>query len=196
MAYVRTGLSGLGVAPVVAGAVTKFGYSALKSILGTKPPEKPFPWRWDKGGAKVGDTTVMVEPGRFGIIYMTGYQFFRVWVGTVNEVFGVPGFDISGTIDDGKRAWRAYVIEGRIQLLEDFGKGWVPVFSGTKQQMIDWTGHVGPIRRPAVAVTAAPAIAPEAMPIVAAGFVPDLGGATMPLLIAAGLAVMFILKSR
>lgn len=197
MAYVRTVLSGLGVAPVVAGAVTKFGYSALKSIIGTKPPEKPFPWRWDKPGREVGFTGFPnPDPGHFGIVYGTQGKWFRVWEGSVNDVFGVPGFDVSGTIDGDKRAWRAYVTEGRIQLLEDFGKGWVPVFSGTKQQMIDWTGHVGSIRRPTAAVTAAPDIGPETMPTVAAGFAPDLGGATMPLLIAAVLGLMFLLKSR
>lgn len=193
MAYVQT-LSGLGVAPVVAGAVTKFGYSALKSLIGTKPPEKPFPWRWDKATTEIGYTGPQARPGHFGIVYGTQYKWFRVWAGTVNDVFGVPGFDISGTIDGGKRAWRAYVTEGRIQLLEDFGKGWVPVFAGTQRQMIDWTGHVGPIRRPQVAVTARPAVTAAPAPVIAAGLLPDLSGATVPLLIPVGLAIMFMLK--
>lgn len=201
MAYVRTGLSGLGVAPVVAGAVTKFGFSALKSIFGTKPPEKPFPWRWDKPGGEVGFAGFPnPQPGHFGIVYGTQYKWFRVWDGSVWEVFDTPGFDVHGTIDGDKRAWRAFVKDGKLQLLEDFGKGWVPVFAGTRQQLIDWThwtspGVLGPITRPA-----APGVVPAALaverPIVAAGFAPDLGGATMPVLMAAGLALMFILKSR
>jgi len=199
MAYVQTGLGGLGIDPATAVMVTKLGYSGLKKIFGTKPPEQPFPWRWDKPGREVGFAGFPnPKPGHFGIVYATKYQFFRVWDGSVWEVFDTPGFDISGTIDDGKRAWRAFVKGGKLQLLEDFGKGWVPVFSGTRQQLIDWThwvapGVLGPITRPAVAVTAPAAVAAGRMPTVAAGFAPDLG-ATMPLLMAAGLALMFILK--
>jgi hypothetical protein len=203
MAYVRTGLSGLGIDPVTAIAVGRIGYSGLKRIFGTRPPEKPFPWRWDRPGREVGFTGFPnPKPGYFGIVYCgskhDGAGFHRVWEGSVWECFDRPGFDISGTIDGGKRAWRAYVKGGKLQVVEDFGRGWVPVFASTRQQLIDWTHHVahgvvGPITRPAApgVVPASPAIEPA---IVAAGFAPDLGGATMPLLIAAGVALMFILK--
>jgi len=199
MSYVRTELSGLGVAPVVAGAVTKFGYSALKSIIGTKPPEKPFPWRWDKPGGEVGFAGFPnPQPGHFGIVYGTQYKWFRVWEGSVWEVFDKPGFDVHGTIDGDKRAWRAFVKDGKLQLLEDFGKGWVPVFSGTRQQLIDWThwtapGVLGPITQPAIPGGLVPS---AAAPIVAAGLAPGLGIGAMPLLIAAGVALVFILKGR
>jgi hypothetical protein len=201
MSYVPTGLSGLGIDPVTTIAVGRFAYSGLKKLFGASPPEKPFPWRWDKPGGEVGFAGFPnPQPGHFGIVYGTRYKFFRVWEGSVWEVFDRPGFDISGTIEDGTRAWRAFVKDGKLQLLEDFGKGWVPVFSGTRQQLIDWThwtspGVLGPITRPAApgVVPAAPAIEPA---IVAAGFAPDLGGATMPLLMLAGVALMFILKSR
>ena len=49
---------------------------------------------------------------------------------------------------------------------------------------------------PTVSPERMPIVGPERMPIVAAGFAPDLGGAIMPLLIAAGLGLMFILKGR
>lgn len=55
---------------------------------------------------------------------------------------------------------------------------------------------VEPARVPAPAVPVSPvvAVSPDTVPIVAAGLLPDLGGATVPLLIAAGLAIMFIMK--
>ncbi len=192
MAVVSTRSSGLGIDPATAILVGRFGYAGLKKLFGRSPPEKPFPWRWDRPGREVGFAGFPnPKPGYFGIIYMTRHKFYRVWEGSVWEVFDTPGFDISGTIEDGTRAWHAFVKDGKLQVFEDFGKGWVPTFAWTRQQLIEWTYHiahgvVGPITRPAAAGVE--------MPIVAAGFAPDLSGATVPLLIAAGLALVFMFK--
>lgn len=211
MAYVRTTLSGLGIDPATAVMVTKFGYSGLKKLFGTKPPEKPLPYRFDRPGRGVGDTGFPnLKPGYLGIVYCgskaDGAGFHRIWEGSVYEIFDQPGFEISGTIDGGKRAYHACVKGGRLTIVEDFGQGWVQTRmpnnqpnNWTRQELIDWTHHVahgvvGPITRPAVAVTAPAAVAAGRMPTVAAGFAPDLGGATMPLLIAAGLGLVFMLK--
>ena len=193
MPFVSVTLSGLGVPPAAVVAAYPVVTSIYTKLFGRTPPEQPFPWRWDKPGREVGFTGVPnPRPGHFGIIYMTRHQFFRVWEGSVNEVFGRPGFDVGGTIDDDRRAWRAFVTDGRIQVIEDFGRGWVPVFSGTRQQMIDWTGHMGPIVRPEPGLVAEPGFVARPDVLTAAGI--GLGGATLPLLIAAGLAMAFILK--
>ena len=199
MPLVSVNLSGLGVAPAAVVAAYPVVTSIYTKLFGRTPPEKPFPWRWDKPGREVGFTGLPnLNPGHFGIVYGTQHKWFRVWEGSVNEVFGRPGFDIGGTIDDDRRAWRAFVSDGQIQLIEDFGRGWVPVFSGTEQQMIDWTGHIGPIVRPEPALVTQPGFVPQP------GFVaaPDplavvgaaLGDGTLPLLLAAAVALVFILK--
>ncbi len=169
--------SGLGIAPLILSSGLTFGVSAVKKLFGTAPPEKPFPWRWDKPGGAVGYTGPSAKPGYFGIVFGTQYKFFRVWFGSVQEVFGRPGFDVSGTIDGGRRQWRAYVTEGRIQLLENFGRGWVPVFAGTQQQMMDWTEHSGPMRPPApVTPTQAQLVTLPGVPFGANGYMPLLIG--------------------
>lgn len=141
--YVRSNrsnrLSGLGVAPFIAAGATGFVKGIASKIFGSGPPQSPFPWRWDKPGHEVGYTGPDAPPGVFGIVFGTNHQWWRVWSGTVDEVFGRPGFDISGSIDGGKRKWRARVIGDKLQLTEDFGKGPVPTFSGTEQQLKSWT---------------------------------------------------------
>jgi len=188
MSYARRS-SGLGVAPLVLQAGISYGVSAVSKLFGTGPPEKPFPWRWDKPGGAVGYTGPSAKPGYFGIVFGTQHQFFRVWSGSVQEVFGRPGFDVSGTIDGGRRQWRAYVTQGRLQLLENFGSGWVPVFAGTQQQMMDWTEHRGPITP-----TPPPTVTPvKTLPVVRAG-IPTNSNWIVALLIAVGLAGILIVK--
>lgn len=187
MSYARLS-SGLGIAPIILGSGLKFGISTVAKFFGTSPPEQTFPWRWDKPGGEVGYTGPSAKPGYFGIVFGTQHRWFRVWFGSVQDVFGRPGFDVSGTIDGGRRQWRAYVTEGRIQLLENFGRGWVPVFAGTQQQMMDWTEHRGPIQ-PAPPITPTEARVITAPTVAAAGL-----GAAVPWFIGAALALMLILK--
>lgn len=175
-------MSGLGIDPTTAFMVTKFGYSGLKKLFGTAPPEKPFPWRWDKPGREVGFTGFPnPRPGYFGIVYSGSKHetpgWHRVWAGSIKDCFDRPGFDISGTMDAGQRAWRAFVRDGKLQVVEDFGQGWVPTFAGTRQQLSDWTGAPSSMRPSApITPTEARFVTLPSVPFGVNGYMPLLIG--------------------
>lgn len=201
--YVQTGL---GFAPVAAFGIAKTGFSALKSIFGTKPPEKTLPWRFS--------TPPGTPPGYLYIVYMGskhdtggftdysgGPELHSVWEGWMDELYSPKGFDISGgPIDGGRRNWRVFVRDGVVHMGDDFGRGWVESRAFPKKEVLEIVAAVGPyVPKTQQAAQAAQVaqVSPfvQTAPVVSTASMID-GGASgyLPLLLAAGLALMFVVR--
>ncbi len=186
---IRNRLAGLGIAPVITTAGTGFVKGIVSRVFGSGPPEKPFPWRFDRPGHEEGYTGKDSPPGMFGIVFGTQHRWFRVWLGSVDDVFGVPRFDISGTIDGGKRKWRAKVTGNSLVLTEDFGRGAVRTNTAMMADLKHWTQWSPSVARP---VTTRPTYT---VPAAEAGVV-GTGSSAIPVLVVAGLLGMMFLFKR
>ena len=211
MGYVRT-RSGLGFAPVAAFGIVKTGFSALKSIFGTKPPEKTLPWRFS--------TPPGTPPGYFHIVYMGskydkggfrdysgGPELHSVWEGWLDELYSPQGFDIGGgPVDGGRRNWRVFVKDRVVHMMEDFGKGWIESRAFPEREIMsivakvearEKTGPYVPKTQQAAQAAQVAQVTPyvQTAPVVSTASMVS-GGASgyLPLLIVAGLTLMFIVR--
>jgi len=205
--YVRTGLGFAFTSAVAAG---KIGHSIFSSVFGTKPPEQTLPWRFS--------TPPGTPPGYFYIVYFGsrhdaggwtdysgGPELHTVWEGWLDELYSPKGFDISGgPIDGGRRNWRVFVKDRVVHMGDDFGRGWVESRAFPEREILDIVAAVearektGPYV-PKTQQAAQAAQVRQVSPYVQTA--PDVstasmfgGGMGVPLLIAAGLALMFIVR--
>ena len=182
MAYVQNN-SGLGVAPAIAAQALTVGKSFVSNVskLWGGGEKLVYPWR-----IRPINWPALPPSGTFRIVYGTKHQWFPVWTGPLAKLFE-PGFDVSGSTDRGK--WRAYQENGRIKVVEFVNDRWYPTTEDhTLDTMIRVFGYTPKLTRPFPTARTLPG------PIVEAGVVPSLDGSVIPLLLAAGFVMMFVLK--